>query len=508
MNPATLTRTRCASSRRGWRTLALALFATGCATSGRDAPVVVASKSFTESVILGEIATMTIGARGIVARHRRQLGGTRIVFNALVRGDIDAYPEYTGTLLAEIFSDRTIDGPDELKAILADQGILMSRPLGFDNSYGIGTRRELAERLHLRTVSDLRGHPRLVFGFSNEFMDRADGWPGLRGRYGLTQEARGLDHDLAYRGLASGSVDLMDVYLTDAEIDYYDLAILEDDRDFFSDYQAVWLYRKDLADRAPRAEAALLSLQGTINAETMRGLNRKVKLDGVPSSRAVASFLLDHLGIEGEFASESAAQRIGRHTLDHLKLVAVSLFAGILLALPLGILAARLPRLGHAILGLVGILQTIPSLALLVFMIPLLGIGATPAIAALFVYSLLPIVRNTHAGLTGISPELSESAHALGLPSSAILMRVELPLATPSILAGIKTAAVINIGTATLGALIGAGGLGQPILTGIRLDDTSLILQGAIPAAALAIAAQMLFDLAERLVVPKGLRRK
>jgi osmoprotectant transport system permease protein len=139
-------------------------------------------------------------------------------------------------------------------------------------------------------------------------------------------------------------------------------------------------------------------------------------------------------------------------------------------------------------------------------MIPLLGIGGPPAIAALFLYSLLPIIRNTHAGLTNIAPELIESADALGLTPGQRLRLIELSLAGRTILAGIKTSAVINIGTATLGALIGAGGYGQPILTGIRLDDTALILQGAIPAALLALAAQGTFELVERAVVPRGLR--
>src|SRR5690606_31746946 len=194
------------------------------------------------------------------------------------------------------------------------------------------------------------------------------------------------------------------------------------------------------------------------------------------------------------------------YTLQHLALVGVSLSLAILLAVPLGVLAARHRRSGQGVLGLVGILQTVPSLALFVFMIPLFGIGALPAIAALFLYSLLPILRNPHAGLVGIEPSLRESAAALGLPPGVRLWRVELPLALRSILAGVKIAAVVNVGTATLGALIGAGGYGQPILTGIRLDDIGLIMQGAVPAAMLALAIQGAFELVERLMTPRGLR--
>jgi osmoprotectant transport system permease protein len=189
-----------------------------------------------------------------------------------------------------------------------------------------------------------------------------------------------------------------------------------------------------------------------------------------------------------------------------LTLVGLSVGGAILLGLPLGIVAARRRRLRRLILGTTGLMQTIPSLALLVFMIPLFGIGTGPALVALVVYSLLPIVRNTVAGIDAIAAPLRESAAALGLTSRERLRLVELPLAMPSILAGVQTAAVIAVGTATLGALIGAGGYGQPILTGIRLDDTPLILEGAVPSALLALAVQGLFDVVERLVVSRGLR--
>jgi len=182
------------------------------------------------------------------------------------------------------------------------------------------------------------------------------------------------------------------------------------------------------------------------------------------------------------------------------------LLAAILVAVPLGVLAAKRPRLGQPVLAVAGVVQTVPTLALLVFMIPLFGIGTVPAIVALFLYGLLPIVRNTHAGITGIPASVRESAEALGLPPGAILRLVELPLASPLIFAGIQSAPVINVGTATLGALIGAGGLGQPIFTGIRLDDVGLILAGAVPASMLALAVQALFELGARLLVPRGLR--
>jgi osmoprotectant transport system permease protein len=244
-----------------------------------------------------------------------------------------------------------------------------------------------------------------------------------------------------------------------------------------------------------------------VSERDMIDMNARAKLDRVPEARVAADFVNAKLGLAVTHVDESVASRLVRHGVEHLVLVAISLVLALLIGIPLGILAARRPTLGHGILAATGLLQTIPSLALLVFLIPRLGIGAPPAIAALFVYSLLPIVRNTHAGLTGIAPGVRESAAALGLSPWARLRLVDLPIASPTMLAGIKTAAVINVGTATLGALVGAGGYGQPILTGIRLADTGLILEGAIPAAALALLVQGVFEIAERLLVPRGLRR-
>jgi osmoprotectant transport system permease protein len=270
----------------------------------------------------------------------------------------------------------------------------------------------------------------------------------------------------------------------------------------------VLLYRDDLVKRAPAAVQSMLRLEGRISEAAMMEMNERAKLKRVPESHVAASFLSENLGLQIEVYDENVWQSLLRHTKEHLTLVAFSLLAAIVLAVPMGIVAARFPKVGQAILAVTGIIQTIPSLALLVILIPLLGIGAVPALVALFLYSLLPIVRNTYAGLHDIPGPILESAAALGLPPRARLRLVELPLAARSILAGIKTSAVINVGTATLGAVIGAGGYGQPILSGIRLDDVSLILQGAIPAAVLALVVQGLFEVAERAIVPRGLRLK
>ncbi len=489
--------------------LALAIASLPLSVSSDEASkrITVGSKAFTESVILGEMLRHLAQHAGADAMHQRQLGGTRVLWNALLSGEIDAYPEYTGTLLQEILVKKKLHTEVELQQAVAAYGLRMTGSLGFNNTYAIGVKQSLARERDLRNISDLRNHPELVFGFGNEFMDRADGWPGLQQRYLLPQQnVRGLDHDLAYRGIDAGTLQVIDLYSTDAEIDYYQLLALEDDLDYFPVYNAVIVYRADLEQRAPEVVTQFQRLAGTIDAATMSSMNARVKLDALPDSVVAAAFLEQAFDLELDNRVITAWQRFWQHTVEHLILVSLSLTAAIILAIPLGILAAHSARTGQIVLGVAGIIQTIPSLALFVFMIPLLGIGGPPAVVALFLYSLLPIIRNTYSGLQDIPPAIVESAQALGLPPLARLRIVELPLATRSILAGIKTSAVINVGTATLSALIGAGGYGQPILTGIRLDDMGLILQGAVPAAVLALLVQGLFELVERGLLPKALR--
>jgi osmoprotectant transport system permease protein len=465
--------------------------------------VTVASKKFTEGVILGEIAAQRLRAAGVEATHRDQLGGTRVLWDALRAGSIDVYAEYTGTIRFEMLSAEALASDAELPSALARHGLALSPPLGFSNSYALAMRAGRARALGITRMSQLAGRP-LRYGISNEFVDRADGWRALAGAYGLPADVRGIDHDLAYRALAAGEVDVVDAYTTDAEIARDRLVVLADDRSFFPAYDAVFVYRTDFA--AP-ARAAIDALGGRIALADMQAMNAAVLIDG-DSERAVAARFVERAfgGAAVDTTGPALWQRLAARTLEHLALVVAALVAAVAVAVPLGIAAARRPRLGQAVLGAVGVLQTVPSLALLVVLIPLMGIGAAPTVAALFLYSLLPIVRNTHAGLAGIAPSLIDSADALGLSLAARLRRIELPLAAPTIMAGVKTAAVIAVGLATLGAIVGAGGYGQPILTGIRLNSTPLILEGAIPAALLALVVQGLLGLAERRLTPRGLR--
>lgn len=480
----------------------------GDASADARRALTVGSKRFTESAILGESLRLLAEASGVETTHKRDYG-SRVVFDSLELGELDAYVEYTGTLKQALLSNEALVTDEELRAALLSRGILMTRPLGFNNTYILGMHKDRAKQFGISTISDLRDHPELSMGFSSEFMNREDGWPSLRARYDLPQEdVRGMEHDLAYRGVADGALDVTDLYATDAKIEQFNLVRLEDDLHHFPEYQAVILYRADLIDTHPEVVASWKMLVGKLDAAAMTRLNARADLNRVRDSVVAGDFIRDALKIRVIVRDESILANIGGWTLEHLEMVAWSMCMAIVVGIPLGIFAAKSGAgVAQTILGSVGIIQTIPALALLVFMLPIFKrVDQVPAIFALFLYSLLPIVRNTFAGLHNLRPELRESAEALGLPAPTRMRIIELPLAARSILAGIKTATVINIGTATLGALIGAGGYGQPILTGVHLNNVPLILQGAIPAAGLALVAQGLFEIAERLIVPKGLR--
>lgn len=486
-----------------WAALCMALLAH--APAGE--PVRVGSKKFTESVVLGEVLTQLIDSSGTPAQHLREVGGTRVLWDALRSDQIDLYVEYTGTLREELLQQPAPSTVPQLRAALAPLGIWMSEPLGFEDTYAIGMREDQAAKLGIRTLSELAAHPRLRAGFTHEFLQRADGYPRVRDVYRLSfAKLTGLDHMLAHRALAAGSVDVIDLYSTDPEIQSEHLRVLKDDRHAFPEYAAVVLVRQSALDRHPGLRETIERIQGRIGTADMIAMNARARVERVPESQVAAGFLREALHLEIEAPEDRLGARLLARTREHLVLVGIALLAAVLIAVPLGVLAARLPRLGQFLLGATGVIQTVPALALLVFMIPLLGIGARPAIAALFLYALLPIARNTVEGLRGIPEELQASAEALGLSPRTRLWRIDLPLASRSILAGIQTAAVITVGGATLGALIGAGGYGQPILAGIRLASTPLILEGAIPSAVLALVVQGLFGALGRLLIPKGLR--
>ena len=468
-------------------------------------PVLIGSKKFTESYVLAEIAKRVIGKSGTPVEHRQGMGGTIILWQALRSDQISAYPEYTGTIAEEILKMPPGTSANEMREELAKSGVGMTGELGFNNTYALVMRRDVAEQKQIRTIGDLANHPELKFGFTHEFLDRRDGWKPLMEMYKLpAQNVVGIDHGLGYEALRKGSIDVKDAYSTDAKIGENNLVVLGDDLQFFPQYKAVFLYRLALA---PHVIANLATLEGTIDEKRMIDLNAAAE-NLKNYARAADLYFGDARSTVDPRVGESFSHKLWRWTSRHLQLAGVSLLLAVAVGVPLGVLASRGGAFGHVILGFASAVQTIPSLALLALLVPIPFFGISPrtAIAALFLYGLLPIVRNTATGLQDIAKPVRESAVALGLEPWARLRKIYLPMASRSILGGIKTSAVINIGTATLAALIGAGGLGEPILSGLNLNDHSTILQGAIPAAVLALLVQWSFDLLDRLLIPRGLR--
>jgi osmoprotectant transport system permease protein len=509
----------CTWSNRTWRRricFVLAILLVGparLAEASPEGPIVIGCKQDVEGQVLAEIMAQLLENRGFTVERRFSLGGTLICFEALKRGDIDVYPEYSGTIEQAILQlPGRVSHAQMRELLLARFKLEMLDFFGFSNTYALAMSGATAERLNLKRISDLKAHPDLRFGFSNEFKNRADGWLGLKSTYGLTAEPVGMEHALAYGAIDMGKIDVTDAYSTDGDLKTFKLVLLEDDRRFFPGYLAMPLVRAELDDSA---KSVLEELAGTMTADEMQSLNQSVQeKKSVPD--VAAQFLRSKGLLTGQRATTTvvAAERtidwsfLLRCTLTHIQLTFFALVAGMAVAIPLGALIYRLGALSRPVLYVAGVLQTIPSIALLAFMIPLFGIGARPAVAALFLYSLLPILNNTATALLSIDPVLRKVSVGMGLTAWQRLRYIELPLAAPTILVGIKTAAVINIGTATLAAFIGAGGLGEPIVTGLALNDPGLILQGAVPAALLAVLTELAFELLQRLVVPRHLLQK
>lgn len=471
--------------------------------------VVVGSKRFTESYVLGELARQVLVQAGVPAVHRQGLGNTAVMEQALANGSVQVYPEYTGTIVRELLKRDGSPSLDQINQWLAPKGLKVAVPLGFNNSYALAMREDDAARLGIATISDLaKAKGPLRFGLSHEFLERADGWGALQRAYGIPfSPGSGLDHGLAYQALARGQVDVVDAYTTDAQIARLKLRVLRDDREFFPRYDAVLLMRSSVDER-PLAAA----LTDRIDDVAMRAMNGAVEIDGKTFEAVAREFLARSKAGAVTAPAAAASAPAGRTFMDrllapdlprllreHLVLVFASLAIAVAIGVPLGVLAHRQPRLSGSLMGIVGIAQTVPSLALLAFLIALVGtIGFVPALLALSVYALLPIVRNTHAGLASLSAGVRQAGLALGLRDGQVLRTIELPLAAPTIFAGIKTAAVLNVGLATVATFIGAGGLGERIVAGLAVNDTTLMLAGAVPAALLALLTQWAFDGLER----------
>ena len=469
-------------------------------------PIVIGGKIFTESYVLAEIAAQSIEASSKVPVTRKLgMGSTGVLFEALKSGAIDLYPDYTGTLSEAILKRPDLKALDEIQSALLPLGLVISPSLGFNDTYALAVKESYARQHDLHSITDLSNvESSLRAAFSYEFMDRTDGYVGMAGAYRLNidpKRVNRMEHSLSFQAIDENAVDVIDVYSTDAKIKKFDLRVLTDDRGYFPVYQAVWVARKAFVDAHPQEWQTLLKLHGSISETAMIGMNAQAEIDKVSFAKIASQFL----GRDAP-ATESAAHKILLRTREHLWLVGVSLLFSILVGIPLGLAAVRFHGAGQGILIGSAVVQTIPSLALLCFLIPVFGVGTKPALAALCLYSLLPVVLNTFTGVRAVDTRHLENARAFGLNSRQILFRITLPLASPTLLAGLKTATIVSIGTATLAALVGAGGYGAPIVSGLSLNDVPTILTGAIPAAVMALAAHGLFELLGYFLIPAGLR--
>jgi osmoprotectant transport system permease protein len=470
-----------------------------------DLPVIkIGSKNFTEGYVLAEILAQKIEELEIAKVDRKfGMGGTGILFDSLVNNAIDIYPEYTGTISLAILHEKSALTKKELKKRLQEKSLEVSESLGFNNSYGLAIPKNLSDKLKLTKISQLKDHKDLRMAFSYEFMERKDGYPALVEFYSLNPPAPvRMDHALVYTALQEGKADVVEVYTTDSKIEKFKLVVLEDDLGFFPKYEGVFVFRKELLDKIPAIRKVMRELEGRINDKRMTQLNSLVENEGKNFSEAAATFVKTSEPLD----VESDRDLIVRLTKRHLLLVLIPVLVSLLIGIPMGVAAAKIPWIGRGFLLISGLFQTIPSLALLCFLIPFFGIGLLPSMVALVLYGLLPIVRSTYSGLVGIEVQYREVAKVLGLSRLQRLIRIEIPLASTHIMGGIQTAAVMNVGVATLAAFIGAGGYGALIVTGLALNDNAIILKGALPAAVMAVVVHFAFEIIERILTPKGLR--
>lgn len=490
-------------------------------------PLTIGSKVFSESLILGEMLGLILEKKFNQPVIRRlNLGGTKVVFDALQKGDIDTYPEYTGTGYVFILKKKDFSRDpkliyDQVKKAYYDQfKIIWGPPIGFNNAYDLAVRSDDPDFEDIDSLSELpKDLSEYRFTSAHEFMERTDGFNAFKKFYGLKfdqDNVIGMDAGLMYAALQDEQVDMIMAYGTDGRISAYHLKVIADDKHFFPPYWAAWVFKEETLKKYPHLKDAMNIFHNLINKKEMQKMNAQVDQFKRSPRDVARNFLISKGILHGKIVKgkkRSFLQFVYKKrkyllkvTKDHIKLSALSLLLALLISLPTGILLTRFEKLAGPVFAVVNTLQTIPSLALLGLLIPLTGIGFTPAIIALFLYSLLPLIRNTYTGINGVNKNYIEASKGMGLTSLQILKSVEIPLAMPVILAGVRTSSVIVIGTATLAALVGAGGLGEPIFRGVATINSQLILLGAVPSALLAIIVDKLLALAELRLISKGLQ--
>ncbi|MCZ0932030.1 MAG: ABC transporter permease subunit, partial [Oligoflexia bacterium] len=353
----------------------------------------------------------------------------------------------------------------------------------------------------------------------HEFVERKDGFSNFVKKYQLgfqKDKIWTMNQGLMYSALKNKKMDMIMAYSTDGRIKAFDLKTLKDDKHFFPAYEVAYLTRSSLLTQYPKIKKAFKDLEGNITEKEMIFLNNQVDQLKYDSSQTARNFLIKKNLLEDNIQNLKQQSWLDYYIskkdyffkifYEHLLLIFVSLFFALLTAIPIGLWASYSVRVEKIVFLIVNTLQTVPSLALLALFIPFLGIGFLPAVVTLFIYSLLPVIRNTFEGIKNIDRVFISAGAGIGLNSRQILRYVQIPLALPMILAGVRTSAVIVVGTATLAAFIGAGGLGDPIFRGIATLNSKLIFLGAVPACLLAVFIDRLLAFLEVVIIPKGLK--
>ncbi|MBC6415800.1 MAG: ABC transporter permease subunit [Bdellovibrionales bacterium] len=502
-------------------------------TNSDKKQIVIGSKQFTENIILGEILAQILEDKYDFKVVRKfNMGGTKLLFDSLKQGHIDIYPEYTGTGYTMILKLTKKRSPEKTylivkKEFLKKFQLFWSSPLGFENTYILAVRERDSRFKKVFLNSQLKN---LSFPFrlalDHEFTERKDGWSLFSKSYRLNLDKNQIftmNPNLMYSALNSKKVDMIVGNSTDGRMQTYQLRTLKDDKNFFPSYLAAYLTRLDVLESHPLVNQAFQELSQKISEKTMTSLNHQVDQLKFEVTQTARKFLIKKkiLTQKSDVLLTSSSQKNSlisyylskknyffKILLEHLFLVFTALLFALLFALPLSIYAFYNSRVEKILFFIVNTLQTVPSLALLAALIPLLGIGFAPAVTALFIYSLLPLIRNTFEGLKNIDNSYIEVATGIGLTKWQSLKFIQIPLALPVIIAGVRTTVVLLVGTATLAAFVGAGGLGDPIFRGMATLDSRLIFLGAIPSCILAVILDKFIFFLEKVLISKGLQKK
>ena len=489
-------------------------------------PLVIGSKTFTENILLGELLAVLLEEKYQQKVERKlNIGGTKLVFDALNSKQIDVYPDYTGTGYTMILKLSGETRAEKIYQIVKQNflkkfQIHWSPPLGFNNTYTLALQKDDARFKSVNQISELKGKEQnLSLAVGHEFMEREDGYDSFTRMYQLNfpkNKIHTMNPALMYSALKNKKADLIMAYSTNGKIKSYNLKTLEDDKNFFPPYHAAYLTRLGVLKQFPSLKKAFQELKGNINEKEMTNLNYQMEQRKDKPALLAKNFLIKKNILNKKIVQFKKQNLIGYYFskrdyffkifIEHLVLTFSALFLSLFLSIPIGILSARKKSLEKIVFPIVNTFQTIPGLALLGLLIPFLGIGYAPAILTLFIYSLLPLIRNTYEGIKGVDRDCIEVSIGMGLTPWQVLKKVEIPMALPVIIAGVRTSTVIVVGTATLAALVGAGGLGDPIFRGIATVNSKLIFLGAVPAALLAIVLDKALSLTEKILVSKGLR--